>query len=196
MLVVTVLQTRGQLSPEFAPRHVQALQAQIAKWSPEVQFACLSDAPIPGVAIWPLRYGWPGWWAKLELCRPTIFGDFLYMDLDTIVRGPIEEFFGEGPFRLPLGGSALMFMPEDARARIWADWDKDPQRHIREQTQARRWDTGIIGRHIDGERAILPEKWYYNRRIQAYAPPESANILLFSGRPRPWNTPQFARLYR
>ena len=96
MRIVSVLQTRAlhelhHGSSEFKVEHVQALQKQLAKWAPEATFECLSDVDVPGVECTKLEHNWPGWWAKMNLFSPNMPGDFLFIDLDTVIIGPIND---------------------------------------------------------------------------------------------------------
>lgn len=57
------------------------------------RFVCLSDVPVPCDRI-PLATKWPGWWPKIELFRPGLLtGRTLYLDLDTIITGPLAGLF-------------------------------------------------------------------------------------------------------
>lgn len=127
MRVLTVLRSGG----EFQPRHVQAMQRQVERWAPAgTEFVCLSDVDVPGVQTIPLRYDWPRWWAKLEMFRPDIPGDFLYTDLDNVLLGPIDDFF---PGKFTVNGefgSGLMYVPNDVRRLVWDKFSQDPQRYI------------------------------------------------------------------
>ena len=89
MRIMTMLRSGG----DFAPIHVQALQRQVARWAPFAQFTCLSDVPIGGVETVPFVHNWPGWWIKMGLFDPSFKGDFLVMDLDTVIVGPLDDLF-------------------------------------------------------------------------------------------------------
>jgi len=57
------------------------------------RFVCLTDATeVPaGVERIPLLHGWRGFWSKIELYRPGLFaGPVLYLDLDTVITGPLD----------------------------------------------------------------------------------------------------------
>jgi hypothetical protein len=58
------------------------------------RFVCLTDfaGELPeGVERIPLLHRWPGFWPKVELFRPGLFrGPVLYLDLDTVVCGPLD----------------------------------------------------------------------------------------------------------
>jgi hypothetical protein len=59
------------------------------------RFVCLTDhdGPMPaGVERIALHHRWPRYWSKVELFRPGLFtGPVLYLDLDTVVCGPIDD---------------------------------------------------------------------------------------------------------
>lgn len=80
---------------------------------PNTDFICLSDVKIPGVYTLPLLHKWPGFWAKMELFSPAMKDDFLFMDLDTVILGPIDDFLKPRP--LTTFGGALMWLPEKDR---------------------------------------------------------------------------------
>lgn len=131
--VVTVLRSGG----EFGPEHVQAVQRQVWRYAPPgTGYACLSDVPVPGVRCWPLKYNWPGWWAKLELFRPDLKGDFLFTDLDNIILGPIDDLLTEKDFMLQWGGwTALMYLPDAMRHEVWNDFIANPKQQMKKFAQ-------------------------------------------------------------
>jgi len=146
---------------------VQALQRQVAKHAPFATFDCLSD--VPEVSTIQLKMGWPGWWSKLELFRPDINGDFLYMDLDTVLVGDLNDilavdkltmlldFYRTGkkynanlvkPLRQGLN-SGLMFLPEKARAVVWDDFIQRPKDHM--DYHRRGGDQVFLEKHYTGK---------------------------------------------
>ena len=95
-------------------------------------FYCLSDCrDVPGFI--ELRYNWPGWWSKMEMFRPDIRGDFLYMDLDTILLGDITALFRgrltilQDFYRMKGLQSSLMFLPAMQRGKVWRKWMESPE---------------------------------------------------------------------
>ncbi len=191
MRILCVLRSGG----EYGPEHVKRLQAQLAAVG-ELDFACLSDVPIDGVATIPLRWGWPGWWAKMELFRPDLRGDFLFLDLDMSIVGSLDSFREINVLALMRdvyrpGGlqSAIMLLPERDRGLIWQEWIRSPQ-----QWRAR-YRRG-------GDQAFLERFWLRKaQRLQDLAPgeivsykadvdgkglPQSARVICFHGKPRPW----------
>jgi len=62
-------------------------------------FRCMSDREIPGVDCLIPDEDWPGWWAKLLLFKYSS-GLCLYLDLDTVVTGSLDELFSV-PLSMP-----------------------------------------------------------------------------------------------
>ena len=146
--VLTVLRSGG----EFNATHVQAMQRQVKQWAPAgTMFKCLSDIDIPGVECIPLRHSWPGWWAKLELFRPDLgLGDFLFTDLDNVIVGPIDDFFGRRAPVLQKGGwTALMWLPKYARTQVWVQFVRDAEHWMEFYAQENRPVESGIGNYGD-----------------------------------------------
>jgi hypothetical protein len=214
MRVITVLRSGG----DFQPKHVQALQRQVLYWAPTgTTFECLSDQDIHGVTTTPLRTEWPRFWAKMELFDPAMKGDFLFMDLDTAVIGPIDDFLKPRP--LTTFGGALMWLPEESRRlpgeifravpeyiirdyggedvflrAVWADQYTIPRTFVdqvlRDRKMTQQWTD------------VLPGQLAF-RRYHGLVQPEcittrskDARIVIFSGLPRPWHTREFGGLFR
>lgn len=212
MRVVTVFNTRSLTgaAQEFKPAHVVALQDQVNLWAQfDAEFECLSDVKIPGVKTLPLKHGYPGWWAKMELFRPDFPGDFLFMDLDTVIVGPLDDilavrkltllrdFYRDGK-RLKEGlGGGLCYIPENERAAMWDFWQTNPalnqrlyargDQHLFERLwlqKADRWQDVVPGQVVS-----------YKVHCAKGVPPD-ARVVCFHGKPRPWEVGQFLELYR
>lgn len=214
MRIVTVLQTRAlnalqHGSSEFTREHVWALQRQVEQHAPFAQFQCLSDVKIQGVETIPLKTKAPGWWAKMELFEPSFGGDFLFMDLDTVIVGPLDDiervkdltllrdFYRDGKKLREGLGSGLMYLPESTRRAVWDTWAANPpfnmrlynrgDQHLLERlylNRAKRWQDVVPGQVVS-----------WKVHCQNGVPPE-ARIVCFHGQPRPWATGQFLHLYR
>lgn len=194
MRILCVLRSGG----EYGPQHVKRLQGQLAAQG-ETDFACLADVQIEGVETIPLVWDWPGWWSKMELFRPDLPGDFLYLDLDMSIVGPVADFGARGVLAIMRdvyrpGGlqSSLMFLPEAERGLIWREWCKSPLGWMR------RYRRG-------GDQAFLERFWLRKaKRLQDFAPgailsykadladergivvPNDCRVICFHGKPRPW----------
>jgi hypothetical protein len=198
---------------------VQVLSREVLKWSPPgTEFACLSDVDIPGVKTIPLKTTWPTWWAKMELCDPEITGDILFMDIDTVIVGPIDDFL-TGPFTTFRGCGALHLWPEADRKIVWDIFTQNPERIIEEY-----WGEDVFLRSLWTNQFALPKtfadtledklscgrQWLmdppgqllYRGKKSAFMPPSpiilgpDTRIIMFQSTPRPWRTPEFRHLYR
>lgn len=191
MRVCLVLRSGG----EYGPQHVERLAGQVREHS-SAEIFCLSDCDV-SVPHVPLKYGWPGWWSKMEMFRPDVEGDFLFMDLDTSVVGDLEDF--EGLTRLtllrdfyrPKGlGSGLMFLPKTARDRAWREWVKNPNQWMR--IHRRGGDQAFLERYwLDSAERfqdVLPGQVVsYKADKVADGLPKGARVVCFHGKPRPWH---------
>lgn len=147
-LTVACVLRRGGLywgvreGPFFA-KYVRILRdAVAAHLSLPHRFVCLSDSPVSCDQL-GMRDFWPGAWAKLELFRPGLFdGPVLYLDLDTVVLGQLDELA-----RIALDGEFAAVSHRqgglDAAVMAW------------------RVDCSFIHRR----HAWLPEYWRYRHRV-------------------------------
>lgn len=178
--------------PEYSARHVQALAKQVPG------LVALTDAAVPGVTTVPLRYDFPGWWAKLELFSGSISGDLLYFDLDTVVLGDIAPLLAAGRttvlrdfYHPSTMGSGLMYIAEADKAEPWANFVKDPGRIISTHKRFPLWGdqgflNGYIGRSQKWQDIIPGQVVSYKRDCRKGLPP-GARVVCFHGKPRPWD---------
>jgi hypothetical protein len=72
---------------------VEKMRNMVARnMSVPYRFVCLTNVEnnVPCDRV-PLKQGWPGWWAKLELFDPDNFtGRVLYLDLDLVIRKDLK----------------------------------------------------------------------------------------------------------
>lgn len=190
--------------------HVHALRDQVAKWAPQAEFLCLSDVSISGIPTMPLLHRFPGWWAKMELFSPEVPADFLFMDLDTVIIGPLDDilavrktamlrdFYRNGvKYKEGLGGG-LFYLPDDEQRRaVWRYWIANPQLNMRlypggDQRLFERFYLNGAARWQD----LVPNQVVsWKVHCQNGVPPE-ARIICMHGKPRPWEVGQFLHLYR
>lgn len=117
--VIAVARSGGWVTPEYAERMHARTGALI-----------LTDMQVNCPSI-PLKHDWPGWWAKMEIMRPDIEGDWLYLDMDTLIPGGIEALkVGRlamlGDYYRPILESGVMYLPSWARTMAWDRWTQDP----------------------------------------------------------------------
>lgn len=210
-------------SPEFQPRHVQAMQRQLARWAPGTTLTCLSDVDVPGVECIPLKHHWPDWWCKLEAFRPDIGGDFLLTDLDNVFLGPLDDVLSVDKYTTQVGESnALAYYPQDVCELIWKDWISDTARHmdfwhpsrtpVRQQfgdggyikslvTAQQHWEELLPGQVVNiaftGKGRTHPNDMWTRRRIASRLVdlPKGIRVLLCARPTRPWHMPMFRSLY-
>lgn len=216
MKIVTVLQTRAlhalhHGSSEFTPAHVQALACQILRWAPAgTTFECLTDVDVPGVKCRKLEYDWPGWFAKMNMFSPTLKGDFLFMDLDTVITGPLDDilaidklcllrdFYRDGKKLAEGLGGALCYFPEESRGVVWDYWVENPL--LAQRMAGFKGDMAIFEKFYRNTAARWQDElpgqivsWKVNC---AHGVPCDTRLIAFHGKPRPWEVGQFSHLYR
>ncbi len=160
MVIVTVLRSSG----EYTPERVQWLHSQLPV---DIRKVCLADCEIEGVEVVPLKYGWPGWWAKMELFDPyskIASEDLLYFDLDTVIVGDLSPFFKQRNFTAlsdfyvgDIGTlqmtSGIMYIPAEVKAYVWEKWISGPEAHMAECVTPEKWgDQGFIGSILEAKR--------------------------------------------
>lgn len=178
---ICVLRSGG----DFKPEHVQRLSRMVP------DLVCLSDVPVDGVRVIPLKYDWPGWWSKMEMFRPDIAGNLFFLDLDTTVlsmpKMPLSDAvlydFGDPS----VIGSGLMYLTETKRRMIWEDWIRCPEKHMAAHTKWPAGDQGYLLPHL--KNAL---RWQNLIRVYSYkihckkGVPEDAEVICYHGKPRPW----------
>lgn len=161
------------------------------------RFYCLSDADVP--CRIPLEHGWEKWWSKIELFKPGLIkGPTLYLDLDTIITGPLDEFtnlpydfamlrnFNDGE----MVGSGVMWFKEKAPEGVYERFIESPDRIMEHYhnirmgpyrgDQAFIWDT--LERSVDS--LAIPSLKSYKKHCLGGLP-QGTSIVCFHGRPRP-----------
>jgi hypothetical protein len=203
---------------DFGANDVLALAAGLQQYAPGVLLHCISDVPIipqtfttlpppPVVNLFVIgmAYDWPGWWAKMEMFRPEITGDFLYFDLDTVLVGDISDLISIGKLTLLEDftvanklASGVMFIPEPYRLPIWQEWIADPDGIMARcdgfDTAGLRGDGKFLDENWNGTAAMwqreLPGQIVsYKVNVRNRGVPTDARVVCFHGTPRPWQVP-------
>lgn len=179
-------------------------------------FLCLTDLPeIEGVKIRPLLGNYPGWWSKMELfnlCHLDL--NVTYFDLDTVITGDITHIVEYVPDRIqvlknlstdshkekfgvsPNGriGSGIMKWCGDYR-HLRQAFQRNPKQHMETYVTSERWgDQGFIQDYVQGGWDYLQDTFpnqmvsykYYMLRRGLTDPPPGVNIVIFHGKPKPW----------
>lgn len=186
--VVTVLRSGG----EYKPCHVQALAEQVERWSGR-KLVCLSDVEVEGVECRPLQTDWPRWWPKLEVFRE--FDSALYLDLDTVIVGPLgaildtsHTFTALADFYRPsLLGSGLMAWEGDYSALYRAfkpEYMPSFSRFPNLGDQA--WIGRRVGKYDRWQDKFPGMVVSYKAHRCDRGVPKGASIVCFHGKPKPW----------
>jgi len=202
---------------EFTAKHVQALQRQCAKYAPLDDFYCITPKKIPGVECLPDTHCWPGWWVKFEAFAPHITGTILYMDIDTVIVGPLDDlvkqtkltmlrdFYRDGK-KLKMGLQAsLMLLPEEDRFEPWSRFRVNPTKFMEENKakgdqpmleecymgRAQIWQDVLPGQIVSAKVDCGAGNIFRPAVV-----PADARIIIFHGRPRPWDCKEFEELYQ
>lgn len=200
VVIVTVLRSGG----EYRPEHVVRLYQQCARWAPGVGFMCLSDIALPdGISRVALEHDWPGWWSKIEAFR--VDGPVLYMDLDTLIVGPLAPLLKiaqDRPFvalrdfnpQQREMGSGLMAW-SGQMADLYKVFVRDPAGYMRRCSTPRLWgDQGFIETQTRGRsywQDLVPGAVVsWKKHCAGGRIPAGASVVCFHGKPRPWEVGQ------
>lgn len=188
MKKVCVLRT----SKEYGIKHAQWLAKQV----PDI--VCISNVQIPGVETIQMKHQWTSWWCKMNLFDPSLIqDDILYLDLDTVVLGDLEQFnVGKttmlSDFYKPhLPASGFMYIRHADKQAVWDEWMKDPERHMRRCVTREYWgDQGFLRDILPHKRwdALLPGKVVSFKVHCQRGLPDGASVVCFHGNPRPWQS--------
>ncbi len=148
----------------------------------------------------PLRQNWPGWWSKMELFDPSIPGDWLYFDLDTMFVDDLSDIAAVDSLTImrdvyrPNGlQSSMMHIPQSVKVEIWRAFCADPAGHMARCTTSDCWgDQGFLeGFWLDKAsrwQDVCPGR-VVSYKVHGVTP--DAAVVIFHGRPKPrdigWN---------
>lgn len=186
-------------SPTYNSQYVDMLRAGFQKNKPKdtpMVFRCMSDQKK---YLMHLKYSWKSWWCKMELFRPDIKGDILYMDLDTIIYKNLKPIIDickniSQPIMLaPLNskssiGSGVMWLPEICRQKIWDAWIEKPDFWMKKFRGDQNFIHHIYQKDLLEFQKLLPGcivsyKWDCRHKV-----PDNAIIICYHGVPRPHHT--------
>lgn len=181
---------------KFSPDYVNILYAGVKKNLDQFRFICVTDNGQydDGIETVKLPENLAGWWGKLwlfskdfqERCTERI----LFLDLDTIITGPLEElakYNGEfcilRDFYRPDGyGSGLMAWNRGFGTHIWERWDGEGRPRIDGGDQA--WIEKCVEK-ADLWQDIYPGKVCSYKVHAEQWPPNGTSIVCFHGFPKP-----------
>ena len=176
--VIGVARSGGWVTPDYPERLHRDTNALI-----------LTDMNLPFETL-PFQYEWGGWWSKMEIMRPDIKGDWLYMDMDTLVTGDIQPLLDVGEFAMlgdyyrPLLESGVLYLTEEIRAEIWALWIQDPERWMQEY----RGDGDFLRSHFGHKAKDLRQLVSGLHSYKVNGKRKDTRLLIYHGQPRPHET--------
>lgn len=201
-MILTVLKTgewhNGHFLCDYRPKHVQWLAKQFAKFAPKHEFACLSNVNVPDVKVIPLKYNWPGWWSKMELFRED-FGKVLYVDLDTVVVSDLTQLLEyDHSFTTWSRPNVNHYLQSGImawtgyKANLFETFSSNPDYWMEKCVTRECWgDQGFIGKNLGEEWQEFGKLFpgavgSYKLDFKCKEPPLNCKIVLFHGKPRPW----------
>lgn len=85
-----------KIGTKYSDDDVYLLRDQVDRHlSAEHEFWCFSDRSIWGIDCVIPADMWPGWWAKLQLFGWSRSGLNLYLDLDSVIVGSLDDLLSE-----------------------------------------------------------------------------------------------------
>lgn len=198
LTILCVLKSGGGYDAEW----VRKLRDGVARnLSIPYQFRCLSDVEVPCERI-PLEHDWPGWWSKLEMFRPgVITGPTLYLDLDTVICGPLDgatkisyPFAALRNFHQPdfIGSGVMWFRDaESVPHKVYSKFCKQPgaymAHHERVKAGSHLGDQAFIWDTLSGQIPFLTDELPGIKSFKYHCRswlPEDTSIVCFHGAPK------------
>lgn len=202
--IALVLRSGGDT---YNARYVNALAENIRNnISFKVKVAVLTDIP-KGIdmnivdEIIPLKHKYKGWWSKIELFRPDIFDcdRVVYMDLDTVVVGNIDEivkyntvFAGiRDLYHMTMLQTGILVWNPQFNHHIYHEFAKNPVKAIEDHSEGDAKWIRQTAYNYDFLQDEFPHKIVsfkahcLNKTTGKIRIPPHASIVCFHGRPRP-----------
>lgn len=199
--ILSVLRSGGVYDPSWVRALTNGVNANL---SIPHRHVCLTDmdVQVQGVEVVALNYGWRGWWSKVEMFSPEMerFGQMLYIDLDTLVTGNLDDIAGYGGeacitkdfnFGCP-SQSVLNFAPGSMR-HLWDAFVSDPDTWMADGDRliAPHFGDQVLMTKVHGERHIDFWQDYVPGQVVSYKRhcgrglPDNARLICCHGRPKP-----------
>ena len=198
MDVICVLKSGGGYDAEW----VRKLRDGVARnLTLPHRFRCMSDVDVPCERI-ALQHDWNGWWSKIELFRPGVIeGPTLYLDLDTVITGPLDEiakitydFCALRNFHQPdyIGSGVMWFRSAEAVPhRVYEKFCKQPDaymaHHERVKVGSHLGDQAFLHDAMNGDIPFMQDQFPGIRSFKYHARsfmPQDTSIICFHGQPR------------
>lgn len=194
---------------KYPPDYVQKLRDQVAKHlTIPHEFRCITDHEFWDVDCIEPVCDYPGWWQKISMFKPGfITGPSLYLDLDVVITGSLNQLVVDYAFNLeqealacPMnwaqsghgGCQSSVMLWNGGECQViwdefdpeWAVWPSDPpyKKFHGDQchiTDLR--DRGLLEVEHTPSDAVVSYKYH----CQGKTLPPGAKVVVFHGRPNP-----------
>ena len=199
----------------YGPEYVNRLASMVRRQTTRpTRFLCFTDdvtglstdietAPLPPIAL-PPRMTWSTW-RKLSVWQyplADLEGNVLFLDLDLIISGPLDDFFDYVPgsfvvirnwtqLREGIGNTSVFRFPVGRYTRIYEDFVRDPVAVMRRWRTEQHYISDSIPELafwpapwcVSFKHSLLP-RWPMNFFRTARLP-RDAKIVVFTGKPKP-----------
>jgi hypothetical protein len=164
----------------------------------------VTTAPLPPITI-PPAYVARGMWRKLSIWQyplGDLAGDILFLDLDLVITGPLDDFFDFAPgayvaidnWTQPgarVGNTSVFRFRAGAHAHIYDDFNRDPEAILTKWRIEQQYISDMMpGMQfwpapwcLSFKHNLLP-RWPLNF-LRAAPLPADARIVAFTGKPDP-----------
>ena len=163
----------------------------------------VETAPLPPITI-PERVQWLGW-RKISLWQAPLLnleGDVLFLDLDVVITGSLDDFFDFEPGRycvarnwsepeLRVGNTSVYRFPVGRMTYIYDEFNSDPERFLARYRNSQKYISGEAKDMVfwptewclSFKHSLLP-RWPLNFFIAPKLPP-ATRVVAFTGKPDP-----------
>jgi hypothetical protein len=197
LTIVTVLKSGPNWKPEYVYNFKKGLDRFL---SIPFDFICISDLNL-NVNTLPLSDLGSGFWSKMHLFRPdfNLTGPCLYFDLDTIIKGSIDQIVQscypynflmlQDPWKPKQSGSGMMWWNGDY-SFLWTEFISKDEMHWKSiyKEHPRYGDQGFIIDRVEHKQIqeVIKNKTDVCRFSKNESPADS-KIIIFAGPNRkPW----------
>lgn len=198
LTICCVYKTGGDFTVDYVQRLYRSLLRNL---SMPFHFVVLTDSKedIPEAnKIVKLKHNWKGFWSKLELFRPGLFGpedQVIYFDLDTVICASIDCMVGcklkfkmMESFRNQNNPASGIMMWEGDWSAVYEHFKTNTDRfkriHKGDQEYIK-YALKITKAHSPGKINELVEILSFKRHCTDLGPPKGSPIVCFHGKPRP-----------
>jgi hypothetical protein len=185
--------------PKYHSEYANRLYRAVRRTGYQGNFYCLTDDGSglePDIIALPVSPLCEGWWHKIYLFSwdHGIEARLLYMDIDMVVTGSIEDFLSyEGPFATGSRfnkpseiNSTIMSIPPGYGRGIWNTFLRYRSRVMRSFRLDSEFVEAVNGPKTQRWQDMLPGQLVsYKKHVMGGPLPEGARVVSFHGKPDP-----------